>query len=45
VKRGPLLGAIGVLSKRADHHMFIINIDILGRSVGLKIYADDVEQA
>jgi len=45
VKRGPLRGAVGILAKREDHYMFIVNIDILGRSVGLKIYAEDVEQA
>jgi transcription antitermination factor NusG len=45
VKRGPMLGAVGVLAQREDHHMFIVNIDILGRSVGLKIHAEDVEQA
>lgn len=45
VKRGPLCGAVGILSKREDHHMFLVNIDILGRSVGMKIYAEDVEQA
>jgi transcription termination/antitermination protein NusG len=45
VKRGPLRGAIGILAKREDHHMFVVNIDILGRSVGLKIYAEDVEAA
>jgi transcriptional antiterminator NusG len=44
VKRGPLSGAVGVLSKRKDHHMFFVNINILGRSVGLKICAEDVEQ-
>jgi transcriptional antiterminator NusG len=45
VKRGPLRGAIGVLAKKENQHMFVVNIDILGRSVGLKIYAEDVEQA
>jgi transcriptional antiterminator NusG len=45
VKRGPLLGATGILAKRENQHMFVVNIDILGRSVGLKIYAEDVEQA
>jgi transcription antitermination factor NusG len=45
VKRGPLAGAVGILAQREDHHMFIVNIDILGRSVGLKIHAEDVEQA
>jgi transcription antitermination factor NusG len=45
VKRGPLHGAIGMLAKRKGHDMFVVNIDILGRSVGLKIHAEDVEQA
>ncbi len=45
VKRGPLRGAVGVLAKRKDHHMFFVTIEILGRSVGLKICAEDVEQA
>ncbi|HEY6012122.1 MAG TPA: UpxY family transcription antiterminator [Nitrospirota bacterium] len=45
VKRGPLVGAVGVLAQREDQHVFIVNIEILGRSVGLKIQADDVEQA
>ncbi len=44
VKRGPLFGAVGILAKRKDHHMLFINIDILGRSVGLNICAEDVEQ-
>ena len=45
VKHGPLLGTIGVLAKREGRQMFLINIDILGRSVGLKISAEDVEPA
>jgi transcriptional antiterminator NusG len=45
VKRGPLYGAVGILAKRKDQDMFLVNIDILGRSVGLKIHAEDVEQA
>lgn len=45
VKRGPMRGAVGILSKREDQHMFLVTIDILGRSVGMKIYAEDVEQA
>jgi transcription termination/antitermination protein NusG len=43
VKHGPLRGIVGILTKRENHHMFLINIDILGRSVGLKISAEDVE--
>lgn len=45
VKRGPLSGIVGILVKRESHQMFFINIDILGRSVGLKICAEDVERA
>jgi transcriptional antiterminator NusG len=45
VKRGPLSGIVGVLVKREDSQMFLINIDILGRSVGLKISGEDVELA
>jgi transcriptional antiterminator NusG len=44
VKRGPLCGAVGVLAKRKNQDMFFVNIDILGRSVGLNIHAEDVEQ-
>lgn len=43
VKRGPLQGAEGVLLNKDDQYMFLININILGRSVGVRIYVDDVE--
>ncbi len=45
VKRGPLSGAIGVLEKRKDEDIFIVNIEIFGRSVGTRINAEDIEQA
>ena len=45
VKHGPLRGTVGILAKREGCQMFLINIDILGRSVGLKIRAEDVELA
>jgi len=45
VKQGPLRGTVGILAKREGRQMFLINIDILGRSVGLKICAEDVELA
>jgi len=45
VKHGPLSGIVGILAKREGRQMFLINIDILGRSVGLKIIAEDVELA
>jgi transcription antitermination factor NusG len=43
VKRGPLAGAEGILKNKEDHSVFLVNIDILGRSVGVKVYADDLE--
>lgn len=45
VRRGPLKGAEGILNKKEDQYMFMVNIKLLGRSVGLKIYADDIENA
>ena len=45
VRRGPLKGAEGVLKKREDRYIFNVNVDLLGRSVGVKIYADDIEAA
>jgi transcription termination/antitermination protein NusG len=45
VKRGPLSGAVGILAKRKDQNMFLVKIDILGRSVGTSIYAEDIEPA
>lgn len=43
VKRGPLTGAQGVLARRENEHEFCVNMDLLGRSVGLKINAEDIE--
>ncbi len=45
VRRGPLRGAEGTLVKKGDQYIFHVNIDLLGRSVGVKIYADDLEAA
>jgi len=45
VRRGPLKGAEGILEKKEDQYIFLANIEILGRSVGVKIYADDIESA
>ena len=45
VRRGPLQGAEGVLAKKEEQHVFCVNVEILGRSVGLKISANDIEQA
>lgn len=43
VKRGPLTGATGILIKKEDGHIFVVSIDILKRSVAVKIDASDVE--
>ena len=43
VIRGPLSGAEGTLQKKGDQYMFVVNIDILSRSVGVKIHAEDIE--
>lgn len=45
VRRGPLKGAEGILKKKEDQYMFLVNIKLLGRSVGVKIHADDIESA
>ncbi|HDH01874.1 MAG TPA: UpxY family transcription antiterminator [Nitrospirae bacterium] len=45
VRRGPLEGAEGILRNKEDQYMFHVNIDLLGRSVGVKIYADELEAA
>jgi len=43
VKRGPLQGVEGVLLQKDADHLFLVNINILGRSVGTRINADDLE--
>lgn len=43
IKKGPLKGARGLVAKQADQFMFMVNIHILGRSVAVRTYADDLE--
>jgi transcriptional antiterminator NusG len=43
VKRGPLAGAEGTLKVKNDQYMFLVNIELLGRSIGVTICADDIE--
>jgi transcription antitermination factor NusG len=43
MKRGVLKGAEGILAKKHNQSIFIISIELLGRSVGVKIHADDIE--
>jgi transcriptional antiterminator NusG len=45
VKRGPLQGAEGTLERKDGQYTFLVNIELLGRSIGVKIYADHVEEA
>lgn len=43
IKRGPLTGAEGTLKVKDEQYMFLVNIEILGRSIGVKVYAEDLE--
>jgi transcription antitermination factor NusG len=45
IRRGPLQGAEGVLAKKDERDVFFVNVEILGRSIGLRISANDIEQA
>lgn len=45
VRKGPLKGVEGILRKKEDQYMFLVDIRLLGRSVGVRIYADDIESA
>lgn len=44
VRRGPLRGAQGIIGKKEDEYMFIVNIDLLGRSVSVKVCGDDLDE-
>lgn len=44
VTRGLFRGAEGVLDKKEAHCTFIVNIILLGRSVGARVLADDIER-
>ena len=44
VKSGPFKGASGTVIKKEDGYRLMINMDILGRSIGVKVYADDLEK-
>jgi transcription antitermination factor NusG len=45
IARGPLETAEGFLAKREDNYHFIVNIELLGRSIGVRINAEDVVRA
>ncbi len=43
IKKGPLTGAEGKLYLKDKKYMFLVEINILGRSVGVQVYAEDLE--
>jgi len=43
IKKGPLYGAEGILAKKEEQQVFMVNVELLGRSVGVRIHAQDVE--
>lgn len=45
VRKGALSGAEGVFLKKQGGNTLVVNINILGRSVGVRIYDDDIEPA
>jgi len=45
IKNGPLQNAEGVLSKKDNDYLFSVNVELLGRSVAVKISAQDIESA
>ena len=45
IRRGPLAGLTGVIGQPYGADLFLVHIDILGRSVGTRICADDLEAA
>ena len=43
MKNGPLKHAEGIITKRENHYLFVINIELLGRSLSVKLSARDIE--
>ena len=43
VGRGLFAGAEGVLDRKEAHCIFVVNITLLGKSIGVRISADEVE--
>ena len=44
IKRGVLNGAVGTLVRKEEDYMIFVNVRLLGRSVGVKVHATDVEE-
>lgn len=45
VKNGPLAGVDGVLSRKDNDFLFSVNVELLGRSVAVKVAPQDIEAA
>jgi transcription antitermination factor NusG len=45
VRSGPLRSAEGILAEKEDNYHFVVNVELLGRSIGMRINAEDVEAA
>jgi transcription antitermination factor NusG len=45
VTKGALRGARGILQQKHDQYVFLVSIELLGRSVAVRVYADDIEAA
>jgi transcription antitermination factor NusG len=45
VTKGVFRGALGILQQKHDQQVFVVSIELLGRSVAVKISATDVEAA
>ncbi|MEW6571209.1 MAG: UpxY family transcription antiterminator [Nitrospirota bacterium] len=43
IAKGPLTGAEGILGKKEEQYMFLVNVELLGRSIGVTIHADCLE--
>ena len=43
MKHGPLKNAEGTIMKRENEYLFVVSIELLGRSVAVKLSAEDIE--
>jgi transcription antitermination factor NusG len=43
VKHGPLAGVEGVLTRKEKEFLFLVNMELLGRSVAVKVTPQDIE--
>jgi len=43
LKNGPLKNAEGILTKKENEYLFSVNVELLGRSIAVKVAAHDLE--